>query len=207
MKNSSRIVCLGDSITNGYDGFQDLIGHSYPDYLQQLLHTPVLNLGYNGAYLANDSTPGDLTKVVYQTDFSQFSLVTIAYGTNDYGHSRTSLANIAASLQNNLTAIKDNHAAIKILGILPLTRYDYEQNADNLPGIAGYTINELRNTLATIYQKNDATVLDWRVSAPTLITDTNHYERFHDHRLHPSAATYQKMGTIIANYIKEKNLL
>lgn len=198
---NKKVVTLGDSVTHGYDGEENLTDGTYPQWLQRYLNTSVDNLGYNGAFLATESTGGDLSTMVAKTNFANYDVATIAYGTNDYGHSRYTLDAVKDVLTDNIKAMKKQNKKLVIYGILPITRYDNDQNSDNVAGIGGYTMNELRDALKEVYTAEDIPVLDWRDDASQLITDSNHKYRLFDERLHPSARTYQMMGSEIAKFM------
>ncbi|MCY9807346.1 SGNH/GDSL hydrolase family protein [Lentilactobacillus senioris] len=198
---NKKVVTLGDSITHGYDGMENLEDGTYPQWLQRYLNTSVDNLGYNGAFLATESTGGDLTTMVDKTDLSKYDVATIAYGTNDYGHSRYTLDAVKDVLVDDIHTMKQKNKKLVIYGILPITRYDNDQNSDDVAGIGGYTMNELRDMLANVYKSEGIPVLDWRNDAKQLITDSNRTYRLFDERLHPSARTYQMMGSEIAKFM------
>ena len=200
---NKKIVTLGDSITHGYDGSTNLENGTYPQWLQRYLNTSVDNLGYNGAFMASESTEGDFTPVVKKTNFADYDVATIAYGTNDYGHSHYTLDAIKEVMLDNIHEMKRENKKLIIYGILPITRYDNDINSDDITGRGNYTMNELRDMLSEVYQSEDIPVLDWRNDATQLITDNNRKYRLFDERLHPSARTYQMMGKEIANFMIE----
>lgn len=210
MKNSNyfksnKIITMGDSITCGYDGYQTLTNMGYPTWLSRYLNTKVTNVGYNGAFLAqgdgNVETPGDLTTVVNEHNFKNYNVATIAYGTNDYGHSTNSLDDISAELTKDIKKMKSDNKNLIIYGILPLTRYDNNTNSDEVAGQGGYSMNQLRDAEAQVYKDNNIPYLDWRNDAKQIITDANHTTRFNDGRLHPNPMTYQLMGREIAQFM------
>ncbi len=217
MKNSDyfkgqKIITLGDSITKGYDGYETLDNMGYPNWLARYLNTSVFNAGFNGAYLCDTgdlSTDGDLTPTVNANNFKNYNVATIAYGTNDYAHTSSTLADIQSTLTAAIQKMKSENKNIIIYGILPITRYDGTTNSDEVIGKGGYTMNELRDAEAEVYKDNNIPYLDWRNDTTQLITDANHETRLYDERLHPSAKTYQLMGREIAqfminNYPKDK---
>lgn len=208
MKNSDyfksdTLITMGDSITAGYDGYETLDA-GYPTWLARYLNVKVDNAAYNGAFLcdAGDmSTPGDLTTTVEDTNFAKYNVATIAYGTNDYGHTDSTIDQIKNTLDTNIKKMKAENKNLIIYGILPITRYDNNQNSDDVVGQGGYTMNELRSAEAEVYQQNDVPYLNWQDVDPNLITDANHIDRFNDGRLHPAAKTYQLMARDIANFM------
>lgn len=209
MKNSDyfkgqKIISMGDSITKGYDGYETLDNMGYPTWLSRYLNTSVLNAGYNGAFLCDggeQETDGDLTPTVNAHNFKNYDVATIAYGTNDYGHVSNSLADIQDTLKQNIQKMKSENKKLIIYGILPITRYDGNTNSDDIIGKGGFTMNDLRDAEAEVYQQFDIPYLDWRKDTKQLITDSNHTYRLYDERLHPSAKTYQLMGREIAQFM------
>ena len=208
MKNSDyfksdKIITMGDSITAGYDGYETLDA-GYPTWLSRYLGTTVDNAAYNGAFLcdAGDmSTPGDLGTTVSDTNFAKYDVATIAYGTNDYGHTDSTIDQIKNTLDSNIKKMKAENKNLIIYGFLPITRYDNNQNSDDIVGQAGYTMNELRAAEAQVYEDNNVPYLNWADVDPDLITDANHIDRFNDGRLHPAAKTYQLMARDIAKFM------
>jgi acyl-CoA thioesterase I len=78
-KSAPIIVCFGDSLTAGYGAAP---GHSYPDYLQQLLdsrgyHYRVLNMGISG------NTTKDGVDRVRNVIAAHPSVVVVEFGGND----------------------------------------------------------------------------------------------------------------------------
>ncbi|MBU9790292.1 SGNH/GDSL hydrolase family protein [Lentilactobacillus sp. TOM.63] len=210
MKNSNyfkanKIITMGDSITCGYDGYQTLDDMGYPTWLSRYLNAKVTNVGYNGAFLSqgdgNAETPGDLNTVINEHNFKNYNVATIAYGTNDYGHSTNSLDDIKTQLNNDIKKMKSDNKNLIIYGILPLTRYDSNVNSDEVPGQGGYTMNQLRDAEAEVFKDNSIPYLDWRNDTKPIITDANHIDRFNDGRLHPNPMTYQLMGREIAQFM------
>lgn len=208
MKNSDyfskdKIITMGDSITAGYDGYETLDA-GYPTWLARYLRTTVDNAAYNGAFLGDAgemATPGDLSTTVNDTNFAKYNVATIAYGTNDYGHTDDTIDQLKSILDSNIKKMKAENPKLIIYGFLPITRYDNNQNSDEVTGQGGYTMNDLRAAEAQVYQDNDVPVLNWNDVDPNLITDANHIDRFNDGRLHPAAKTYQLMARDIAKFM------
>ncbi|UQS84954.1 SGNH/GDSL hydrolase family protein [Apilactobacillus apisilvae] len=198
MTKRSRIVALGDSVTRGYDGCSD-IEKNYPNYLSQILKTPVDNLGINGGTIYDD-----LVTEVNQVKWEKYDQCILMMGTNDYGHNHHSLHDVIEQLQNNLNSILAKNNQLKIWAILPLNRYDNHQNAADKIRFADYTFNQLLNGLKKCYQDNNISVLDWRNYNPNFINNNNYQTQYNDHHVHPTAATYQQLAHEIANFIKKQ---
>ncbi|MEJ6400118.1 SGNH/GDSL hydrolase family protein [Nicoliella lavandulae] len=201
-----KILALGDSITNGYDGDRDLTSGTYPQVLSKLLHCPVDNYGVNNAMITRHQD-GDLTPRVNSVDFKQYDLVIIFYGTNDYAHLTTSLSEIKQELSADIAIIRKHNPQIKLLGIVPMNRWDFNHNADQIKRAGGYTFRDLQSGIADTYRQNKVACLDWRIVAPDLLTDENYQERLHDAHLHPNAKTYAMMAEIIAKFIQSHDLI
>lgn len=91
-----KCVQLGDSIT-WYDGHTNSIGEfvkGYASYLKELGMT-VDNLGVSGAYITNQSNFNDICEVAEITDFSEYDIVTIAGGVNDYIYGNSIIGDFA----------------------------------------------------------------------------------------------------------------
>src|SRR5580765_2781916 len=87
---NKKLIALGDSITNGFDGSHDL-KESWPYYLKRLMpFSSIENAGVNAGSITGN-TERDLSFQVQHTDFSAFDMVTIFYGTNDFSHSEDTL--------------------------------------------------------------------------------------------------------------------
>ena len=106
-KTAPVIVCFGDSLTAGHGAAS---GHSYPDYLQQLLdsrgyHYRVLNMGVSG-----DTTKDGVTRLS-SVIAAHPAIAVVEFGGNDglrglpITATRSSLDQIIAALQ---------HAGIKV---------------------------------------------------------------------------------------------
>lgn len=202
MPKTENLIMLGDSITNGFDGHQDLEKNvSY--YLKHL--NPALqitNAGVNAGTIVGRSER-DLTFQVDTHDFRNYQLATIFYGTNDFAHRAETLEIIGRILQKNLTHIKQENPKIKIFGILPINRFDGGMDNYEISGLAQYSFAELLNKLTDIYQINQIPVLNWRKVAPNLLTLNNYTEKLGDQRLHPNTQTYAEMTKIINQFIKK----
>ncbi|USS90200.1 SGNH/GDSL hydrolase family protein [Fructilactobacillus carniphilus] len=201
-----RLIMLGDSITNGFDGYRDL-SHNLSYYLQQLLpEWQIENCGVNaGSIIGN--TERDLTFQVESHDFSNYQLATVFFGTNDFAHSEATLTTVAAGLQHNLTQMQQANPQLKTVGILPLPRFDGGVDNQNIEGMGQYTLADLDQKLRSVYQSMEIPVLDWQKVAPHLVTINNYRTTLGDHRLHPNAATYQLMADVLFHFLQKQHLI
>lgn len=199
--HGKKMLTLGDSITNGFNGETDL-HRNYPFFLQQFLQLKeVDNAGQNAGMLSGFSER-DLTYQVKIHDFSHYDIVSIAYGTNDYSHSDQLLSEIQQKLAEQVQLIKRANPAIMIVGILPINRFDQHTLLEHQLNSMDYNFNDLLDALTSVYQSFGIPVLNWRTSAPSFLTINNYQNKLNDHRLHPNQATYYEMGQIIAHFIQ-----
>ncbi|USS87933.1 SGNH/GDSL hydrolase family protein [Fructilactobacillus hinvesii] len=201
-----HLIMLGDSITNGFDGARNLT-HNISYYLQKFLPDwKITNVGVNaGAIIGN--TERDLDFQVASHDFCDYQIATLFFGTNDFAHSDATLDTVAAGLNQNLTRIKQQNPAIQLIGILPLPRFDGGVDNQQITGMGQYTLNELDEQLQAVYAHHQIPVLDWRSVAPNLVTSDNYRTTLGDQRLHPNAATYQRMATILYSFLQQHHFL
>ncbi|UQS87108.1 SGNH/GDSL hydrolase family protein [Nicoliella spurrieriana] len=201
-----KILALGDSITNGYDGERDLTNGTYPQELSKLLNCEVTNYGVNNAMITRHEY-GDLTPRVNSVDFTKYDLIIIFYGTNDYAHMSSSLTDVENELGHAVEAIKAKNPKATLLGIVPMNRWDFNHNADQIVRGGGYTFHQLQAGIAKTYAEHEVACLDWNKVAPRLLTDDNYQERLHDSHLHPNAKMYGIMADYIAKFIREHHLI
>jgi lysophospholipase L1-like esterase len=193
--NNNAIAALGDSVTRGYDGFHNL-KYNYPYYLSQQLRIPVDNWGINGATIWSD-----LATEIAEIQHHSYNTIIIMIGTNDYGHNNVNLNQVTTRFFNLLAQLKQDHPDANIYGILPLPRYDHQQNASEVVRLADYTFNNLLNALYQVYTAQQIPVLDWRQSCPEFITDNNYMDRYQDQHVHPTAQTYRQLAQYINNFM------
>ncbi|GLB47264.1 hypothetical protein WR164_12430 [Philodulcilactobacillus myokoensis] len=206
MKNpfqNQNIAAIGDSITNGYNGYYDLTSGTYPEWLGKDLDAHVDNYGVNAASISDEITDhGDMGDQVNDNiNFKKYDTAVVFYGTNDWRHSAHSLSQVIKALNQNLNIMKQKNSKMKIYAVLPLRRYDNGKCSDDVQGNGGYTMNQLCDALKRVYANQNIPCLDWRIEAPDLITDQNYKERFNDQHLHPTPATYKLMAKMIGQFM------
>ncbi|MBZ2201794.1 MAG: SGNH/GDSL hydrolase family protein [Lentilactobacillus hilgardii] len=201
------MVSLGDSITKGWTG-SSYATSPYPQLVSQQLYVLDTNLGQNNGKVVGD-TNLDLTSNVTTTNFKKVDIATIAYGVNDYFHS--SLTDVTQVLDDQIKGIKHQNPTIQLFGILPLNCYvtafgtDQQSDAYSTVGYHDYTLSQLCDAEAEVYEDNGVKYLDWRSVDPDIVPTTIDTSIFGDGKLHPTQATYNQVGTDIANFL-EKNL-
>lgn len=106
-----RLLCLGDSITQGADSRNP--AGTYPVRLARLLNASLLNQGVGGHDFDPDSFD---PKLPYEPD-----LITIAYGINDWAKNKTT-DEIAANAKELLKRVSTRYAGTPVLLITPIWR-------------------------------------------------------------------------------------
>jgi acyl-CoA thioesterase-1 len=106
-KSAPVIVCFGDSLTAGYGAAP---GHSYPDYLQQLLdsrglHYRVLNMGISG-----NTTKDGVTRL-HNVIAAHPAIAVVEFGGND-GLRGLPITATRANLDTIVSTLQ--HAGIKV---------------------------------------------------------------------------------------------
>ncbi|CAI2564805.1 hypothetical protein AKUA2003_02420 [Apilactobacillus kunkeei] len=190
------IAVLGDSVTKGFDGTVNL-RYNYPRYLAKYYNCHVFNKGINGATIYET-----LEKEIEKIKDKQYDVIILMIGTNDYGHLDVSLVRVLSKLTTLVRKLMTQHSEAKIYAVLPLTRYDNDQNAASVVRYADYTFNDLLNGISDVYSAFQLPFIDWREYNPEFITDFNYKEMYQDQHVHPNAYTYRKLAFYIGDFIK-----
>ena len=113
VEKKRRILCYGDSITQGYDSQYPSL--AYTNIIADMLDAEVINKAIGG-----DRFNPELAAL---PDAGPFDLVTVAYGTNDWSHeSREFLADRSARF---FELVARNYSDTPICAVLPLWRHDW----------------------------------------------------------------------------------
>ena len=113
VEKKRRILCYGDSITQGYDSQYPSL--AYTNIIADMLDAEVINKGIGG-----DRFNPELAAL---PDAGPFDLVTVAYGTNDWSHeSREFLTDRSARF---FELVARNYPDTPICAVLPLWRHDW----------------------------------------------------------------------------------
>lgn len=191
-----RLIMLGDSITQGWNG-STFVEHPLDYWIAQKLNITVDNHGHNAGRIVGNRD-NDLMPNIDAANLSQYDAVSIGYGINDFDGTNVSLDMIAEQLISCLDAIRKQNKDIVIYGILPLPTWLHQSN-QNTAKNAGFTENELIDALIDVYLQQDCFVLDWRLNP--IVTKDNYQTMYADGVLHPSQSTYELLGNRIAQFI------
>jgi len=108
-----RILCYGDSITQGYDASYPSL--AYTNIVADALDAEVVNKAIGG-----DRFNPELAAL---PDAGDFDLVIVGYGTNDWSHeSREFLQERSARF---FAELAENYPGVPVCAILPLWRHDH----------------------------------------------------------------------------------
>ena len=110
IKKQLKLLCMGDSITQGWETQFDSL--SYAWRVARHFNADILNQGVGGAYYCEDT----FDQLPFDPD-----VVTVAYGTNDFGHYHT-LEELREHTKKHLTLISKNYAEKRIFVITPIWR-------------------------------------------------------------------------------------
>ncbi len=178
-QKSRKIICFGDSITQGYDAVYPSL--SYPNQLADAFDAEMLNKGIGGE-LFNPS-------LLESADNINPELITVAYGTNDWGRSNSlSKEELNHNSGKFFELLTQLYPDAKIISILPIWRNDCDRITN-----AG-TFDEAREIIRVQALKYNAVIIDGISLMPHDVS------LFSDGYLHPNDAGFTEIGK---NLIKE----
>ncbi|MEK3722857.1 SGNH/GDSL hydrolase family protein [Paenibacillus sp. FSL H8-0034] len=111
-----RLLCLGDSITQGMDSLHP--SNTYPVLLSNFLNMQLLNQGVGGYFFNADSLDVSLP---YHPE-----LITVAYGTNDWSRCRT-IAEFREHCANYMRMLVFLYPEARIFTMTPIWRRDMHE--------------------------------------------------------------------------------
>ncbi len=115
LKRQGTLLTFGDSITQGYDATHASL--SYVNRLGRLLNLDVINKGVAGDIFRAD--------ILTEAEEDPIDLITVAYGTNDWGgHTRSALTENARRF---FCRLRQLYPKTKIYAISPIYRIDGEE--------------------------------------------------------------------------------
>ena len=120
LKTGSRILAVGDSITNGVGAFAT---QSYPAILQSLIGIEVINAGING-----ETSAQGLARLPGVLEDGTIRLMLLCYGTNDIVQGRS-----MKQLKNHLRAMIDLAKSKSIVTVVIGIPDPYAMRTQSLP--------------------------------------------------------------------------
>ncbi|MFC6260634.1 SGNH/GDSL hydrolase family protein [Levilactobacillus fujinensis] len=199
-----QIAFFGDSITAGLLPGGQHAKKNYPWWVGKSLGVKVSDYARDGGKIVGDSD-SDLLPALKAHNLKGVRTVVLAYGINDYS-GNSNLNAVTARLLTAIQYLQKSYPKIRIIGILPQSAFVVPVPAANTAGVAmqtknkaNYTESELCDNLATVYQKLNVPVLDWR---PDSVINANNVDQLTwDGELHPNAKGYQIIGLRVAAFI------
>ena len=116
IKRSRKMICFGDSITQGYDATHS--SNSYAAKLTTAFDTETRNKGIGGEIFRPELAK--LKDHNFEPD-----IITVAYGTNDW-YTEISKDVLVDRINNFLDALVQNYSSAKIFMISPIWRADWK---------------------------------------------------------------------------------
>ncbi|KAJ3352466.1 hypothetical protein HDU83_008016 [Entophlyctis luteolus] len=191
-----RVLCVGDSLTEGFDQGGASF-HPYAIKLRQLL----LNFGFiSGAdQVVVEGVSGDhidpdrggiLRRMKSRLEASAFTWVVLLAGTNDFLHSADTPAKVLANIEAAWDVALASGASV-----LAVTLPEY--SLEDMPLAPVLEVNTMIRTRVQIRATNDGDalrLLDLHVLFPLLGLDSNARSLLWGDTIHPSAAGYDEIG-------------
>ncbi|MGL5301497.1 MAG: SGNH/GDSL hydrolase family protein [Weissella confusa] len=191
-----RIVALGDSITQGWDGNRTVESWWYET--ARRLNISIDSVAVGGSTMSGSNYGHNFVQQANQVNFANYDAAIIMFGTNDFAYYSSSLQSVKDSLSNGLNIIRRKNRNIQIFGLLPIENFRIT-NGQGENNSAGYSQNQLMDGERQIYQAFGIPVLDWRGNP--VVKRENRYSTLGDKIVHPTAATYVQMGDRIASFV------
>ncbi|WP_268912335.1 SGNH/GDSL hydrolase family protein [Lentilactobacillus sp. SPB1-3] len=196
------VLFLGDSITKGYNGSYTYKHASFPLWVHKYLQVRVHKEGHIRSSITGDSF-NDLFTILPHVNFKNTDDVVIEYGTNDYRHSNKSLDQVTNGLATAIKYIRKQNPNVKIYGIIPLPRFDF-YNMSTALGSGGYTFPDLQKGLAQTYHDLGVNTYNVAKVHPDFVNTSNFYQKYYDHRVHPTCQTYQQFGLYLSQWLQQQ---
>ena len=163
-----KILCLGDSITQGYDAYHSSL--SYTNRISQALNAEILNQAV-GAEVFDEKILDDA--LPFEAD-----LITVAYGTNDWAILESKEVFLDGA-ERFFKKIKSIYPDKPIVYISPIWRGDYQKPFGTQDTAVG-SFEESVKELQSLAKENGLTVIDGAPLTP------HHSDFFADQILHPN---------------------
>lgn len=190
----TKMICLGDSIMQGWDGHKS-VATPIPQMIGQINGWQVDNKAIGGTKFLGGDNP--FTTMVQKNHFENYDYVLIGYGVNDFSYPSGSIDDEKRAINQGLQGIRAANPLVKILVELPTQ--DFRNNVISLTAKngRGWSQDDLCNAIIEVAKENHCAYYDWR-PAP-LITYLNRTTTLGDSEVHPTLATMQAMAKALAD--------
>lgn len=189
VSSKMKILCLGDSITQGYDAYHSSL--SYVNRLSEALDAEILNQAIGAevfdAEILDETLPFDP------------DLITVAYGTNDWAV-RVSKAEFLDNAERFFQKIRRIYPDKKIVYISPIWRGDYQRpygTQDTAVGLFDTSVKELQ----ALAKENGLFVVDGIPLTPHIS------DFFADQILHPNDLGFGFYAENLLRELKKETLI
>jgi lysophospholipase L1-like esterase len=196
-----RIVCHGDSLTEGADVDIQL---RWPSLLQTALDVEVINTGIGG-----DSTAGMLSRFPTDVVRQKPSAVILLGGTNDFWWDlslKTSISNLFTMAYQ-----AQYYGIVPLFGLaLPVDVHQAQNQSDSGPE-AGYErliekIEQLNSRLKALAQADDITLINFY---DLFLTEAGNVrtEYYLEDGVHPNQNGHQQMAELAVSILRSSSIL
>ena len=184
-----KILCLGDSITQGYDAYHSSL--SYVNRISEALDAEILNQAI-GAEVFDEKILDE--ELPFDPD-----LITIAYGTNDWAILE-SKEQFLTGAENFFKKIKNIYPDKKIVYISPIWRGDYQRPFGTQDTAVG-GFEESVKALQILAKENGLIIVDGVPLTP------HHSDFFADQFLHPNDLGFGFYAENLLKALKKESLI
>jgi lysophospholipase L1-like esterase len=217
--SGKKWLAMGDSITFGQNlPSADYATKSYLAVANQKLNMTIKNVAYSGAAMTKrDSLDNysfiELSKGVYNTlplNFNDYDVLTVAYGTNDYGFNSGTGVPIGADvnsideatfygamnvgIQNILSGKTTSNPKLKIAFILPIFRSSADTATPPI-NANGHSLQDYRNAIIAVCNKWKIPYID---AYNGLGMNSLNHSIYMNDGLHPIEAGHKRYGEFLA---------
>lgn len=199
----TRMIVLGDSILAGWTGNSNA-NPTIPQMIANINHWEVDNQSIGGTKYGNNHKDS-FVDVAKRINFANYSVALVGYGINDFDDKPfDTLEDITTALTDGYQKMLKDNPSISMFVELPTQSFVYGDSL-NQPNDNGITQNMVMNTIENWCKKNNVEYYDWRVHP--LITSDNHQQTLGDGTIHPTQDTMNKMGDVLASWLRPKGLV
>jgi lysophospholipase L1-like esterase len=181
-KTQKELLCLGDSITQGM--VAQSAAFSYAGILSRALDMELHNLGVGGFHFDADSLKGLALNP---------SLITVAYGTNDFHFYNLDIPKILSKADAYFQALSTAFKDIPIFVLSPIWRADFDTSAQNTFVNLGENLLQLAQDYG-FHTVSGMTLVDHDISL------------FSDQKIHPNVQGFiQYADRLLSEIVKVRD--